>query len=62
MVRKFCINWRQPATTSDYLASTSPGDLKNGAWQHKNLAWRQHAEHSALWRFKCKTIPKFIKR
>ncbi|MCI66716.1 hypothetical protein A2U01_0087974, partial [Trifolium medium] len=30
----FCLSWRQPAT----LATSN---LKNGAWRHKNLAWRR---------------------
>ncbi|MCI65421.1 hypothetical protein A2U01_0086679, partial [Trifolium medium] len=29
--------WPLPATTGDNLTSTSPGDLKNGAW-------REHTE------------------
>ncbi|MCI80440.1 hypothetical protein A2U01_0101711, partial [Trifolium medium] len=32
------------ATTGDHVATTSPGDIKNGAWRLKILAWRPHAE------------------
>ncbi|MCI93783.1 hypothetical protein A2U01_0115081, partial [Trifolium medium] len=45
-------NQRQLATTA----------TKNDAWRQGTLPGDEHAEHSALWRFKCKISPKFIKR